>query len=133
MPAVTAKRADIVGDAAVARRDEIGSATLARPSRSRDLLAQRVQRRDRLVARLVGIDDDVVALGIGRPEADHGRGAEPFLVDDLLQHRLRVVEERARGLAELRVVEDRRDICRSAPRSGRTASSRCTATSSASG
>ncbi len=67
-----------------------------------------MQHRDRLRARLVAEHEDVVALGIGRPEADHGRRAEPFLVDDLLQHRLRVLEERARRLADLGVVEDRR-------------------------
>jgi hypothetical protein len=36
-------------------------------------------------------------------------GVEPLLIDDALQHRLRVVEQRARSLALLLIVEDRRD------------------------
>ena len=49
-----------------------------------------------------------VALAGQKPD-DRG-GLEPALVDDLLQHRLRVVEERARRLADYVVVEDRREL-----------------------
>jgi hypothetical protein len=42
-----------------------------RPSRFDKLLAQREEGGERLGARLAGIERDVVADGIGRPEADH--------------------------------------------------------------
>jgi hypothetical protein len=38
---------------------------------------------------------------IGRPEADDGLGREPVLVDDLAEHRLRVVVQLPRRLALL--------------------------------
>ena len=73
---------------------------------------------------------------VGRPEADHGARGQPFLVHDLLQHLLGVVEQVGRGLAHLVVrqnrgkrsgqlpgLEERRpvDVARSAP-SGRNSS-----------
>ena len=67
--------ADIIGKPAVARRDEIGERHVGAAFALRQLLAQRMQRRDRLAARLVGEDENVVAVAIGRPEAEHGAGA----------------------------------------------------------
>ena len=67
--------ADIIGKPAGARRDEIGERDIGAAFAARQLLAQRVQRRDRLAARLVGEDENVVAVAVGRPEADHGAGA----------------------------------------------------------
>ena len=60
------------------------------------------------VARLGGEDDDVVAGGAGGPEADHALGGKPLLVDDSLQHGLRVGEQIPGGLADDLVVKDQR-------------------------
>jgi hypothetical protein len=59
-------------------------------------------------AGLVGPDHDVVAVGIGGPEADDPLGREPFLLDDPLQHRLRVLEQILRRLADDLVLQDQR-------------------------
>ncbi len=60
------------------------------------------------------IDADIVAVApLAGQKPSTADGLEPALVDDLLQHRLRVVEQRTRRLADVLVVEDRRDICRS--------------------
>ena len=52
------------------RRDEIGQRHVGAALAAGELLAQRVQRRERLAARCVGKHLDVVAHGVGRPEAD---------------------------------------------------------------
>ena len=65
-----------------------------------------MQRRDRRRARLVGVDENVVALRIRRPEAERGAGREPALGHDLVEHGARVLVERARHRAEFRVVEN---------------------------
>ena len=93
--------------AAGARRDEIGQRHVGAPFAPGELLAQRVQHGDRLGSPLVAVDEDVVALGIRRPEAEHGAGAEPALRRDAVEHRLRVREQAARRLAVFGVVEDR--------------------------
>ena len=77
-----------------------------------------------VVARLVGINENVVALRIRRPEAEHGAGREPALVHDLVEHGARIVVERARRLRRLSRRRGWPGICRSVPRSRRTASSR---------
>ena len=47
---------------------------------------------------------------VGRPEADHGLAdGTSFSSMTFCEHRLRIVEELARGLALLLVLEDRRD------------------------
>ena len=78
-----------------------------------------------VAARLVGEQTDVVADGVGRPEADHRLRREPFLGDDLAS----ASPARRRTIAAPRRPASRprewRDSGPSAPRSGRTASSRC--------
>ena len=64
--------ADIIGKPARLRRDEIGERQIGAALAPRHLLAQRVQRGDRRAARLIGVDLDVVADAVRRPEADHG-------------------------------------------------------------
>ena len=98
--------ADIIGEAGLLRRHEIGEREIGARCLARHLLAQRMQRRDLGLARFVGIDLDVVADAVRRPEADDAVGGQPFLGDELLQHGFRVVEEMARGLAIFVVVED---------------------------
>src|SRR5207245_9343355 len=56
-------------------------------------------------AAVVGIDDDVVALRIGRPEADSGLRLEPVFLDDAVEHLAGVDIQRARDFADLCVVE----------------------------
>src|SRR5574337_1738136 len=70
------------------------------------LLAQRMERRDRLRPRLVGVARDVVAAPRRGPEAEDRLRIEPALLDDTREHRLAVLEESARRLALLGVVED---------------------------
>ncbi len=101
--------ADEVGAPGLRRRDEIGKRDMAALAvLPRDLLAKRVEPGPLRRPRLVGVDDDVVAVGGRRPEADDAARREPVLGDHLPEHRLGVVEERARRGADLRVVEEER-------------------------
>ena len=100
--------ADIIGKAAGARRDEIGERDIGAAFAACELLTQRVQRRDRLAARLVGENENVVAVAVRRPESDDRAGAEPLLGDHLAQHVLRIGEQAPRRFADHLVVEDRR-------------------------
>ena len=78
-------------------------------------------------SRLVGVQLDVVVRRrVRRPEADDGRSAVSSRSSTTRwSSALRVVEQVARGLAHRRVVEDLRVVAGAAPRSRRTASSRC--------
>ncbi len=98
----------VVGDAARPWCDEIGQRHIGAALATGELLAKRVQRRDRLVARLVGVDLDIVALGIGGPEADDAAGRKPVFADDAVEHRRSIIEQRPRGSPVFVVVEDRR-------------------------
>ena len=68
-----------------------------------------------LRARLVGVDLDVVADAVRRPEADDRVGDKPFFRDELLQHGLRVLEQMARGLAIFVVLQDARVLALQLP------------------
>ena len=57
------------------------------------LLAQLVEARENGAALLVGVDLDVVADGVARPEADNGFGGEAFFGDDSGEQCLRVGKE----------------------------------------
>ena len=73
---------------------------------------------------VAGEDEDVVALALAAPQADRRLGRHPALGDDLVEHRLGVLEQAA---SRFRRRPDRRgspDNCRPAPRRGRRASSR---------
>src|SRR3546814_5913060 len=61
------------------------------------------------------MDDDVVALPAARPQARHAPRRQPLLVDDAVQHRLRVVEQAGRAFADHLVVQDRGIIARQFP------------------
>ena len=84
------------------------SAALKRPSRFSSCWRSVWKRRDLLLPRIVGIDGDIVAVGIGRPEADGGARREPLLLDDAVEHLARVVIERAGDFADLGIVENGR-------------------------
>ena len=79
--------ADIIGNAAGARRDEIGQRHIGAAVAAGQLLAQRVQRRDGLRTGLVGEDQDIVALAVGRPQADDAAGRNQFSATIRSQHR----------------------------------------------
>jgi hypothetical protein len=72
------------------------------------LLAQRVQPRQLLGPRHIGVDDDVVAVAVGRIKTVDSFGTEEFFVDDLLQQLQRVGEQLARRRAAHRIIEQLR-------------------------
>ena len=91
------------------RGDEVGERQIgAIRARTAHLLTQGVEGGDLRFPSLLGIDHDVVALRLRRPEADHALGRERALRHQLLQHRLGVVEEGLGGRSDLLVGEDRR-------------------------
>ena len=96
---MTANPPDVVVQPAPAGGDVVGEGAVRDPLAVAALLAQLVQHRDRLVAPLVGVHPDVVAVGVGREEADDAGGAQPALLDHRVEHRLRVVPEPAGRLA----------------------------------
>jgi hypothetical protein len=51
---------------------------------------------------------DVVAAAVRAPQADHGLGFKPTLIDDLTQHRLRIGEQFAGLRADHLVLQDLR-------------------------
>jgi hypothetical protein len=67
---------------------------------------RKVEGREHAAALLVGVDLDVVAHGVGGPEADDGLGGEAFFGDDAREEFLRVVEELGGLGADLGVGED---------------------------
>ena len=85
------------------------SAALKRPSRFSSCWRSVWKVAICSLAAVVGIDGDIVAIGIGRPEADGGAGVEPFFLDDAVEHLARVVIERARDFADLGIVENGRE------------------------
>ena len=56
---------------------------------------------------VAGEDEDVVALAPAAPQADGAARRDPALGDDLVEHRLGIVEQAARAFADDRIVEDR--------------------------
>ena len=65
---------------------------------------------------VAGEHEDVVALALAAPQADRRLGRHPALGDDLVEHRLRVVEQAARAFADDRIVEDRGIVAGQLPR-----------------
>ena len=100
--------AEIVSLSAVGGRDEIGERHVGTAVALRQLLAQGEEGRKLVPAAVIREQPDIVADRVGRPEADHRLRREPFFRDDLLQHRLRVVEERPGGRPLALVLEDLR-------------------------
>ena len=62
--------------------------------------------RDGRVFALGAVNFYIVTDRVGWPKADHGAGCEPFLIDDLLQHRVGVGFQRAGRLADHVVFEN---------------------------
>ena len=109
-PAVTAKAPTWSASPVSSRRDEVGERDVRATVGLGDLLAQRVERARAARSRVSsGHSDDVVAVGVGRPEADDAGRAQPFARRrSARSSALGVVEQVAGGLADRRVVEDRR-------------------------
>src|SRR3546814_6792856 len=62
-----------------------------------------------LMALLVGqVDRDAVAVARARPKGAHAARGQPFFGDQPVEHRIGIGFERARGLADDVIVEDRR-------------------------
>ncbi len=101
--------ADVVFQAGVFGRDEVGQALVGAARRFLVLLAQVVQGGQHFAARFVGVDFDVVVVHlVGGEQAEHGFGLQPFFVDDLLQHVLRVFEQVLGVFADHFVFQDLR-------------------------
>jgi hypothetical protein len=83
------------------RCDEIGEAHVGAAGAFLDLLAKEWEARALLVE-----NDDVIAFALDRPEADGRTRGEPFLGNDLVEHRLRIREQAAGAFADNVVVED---------------------------
>ena len=79
------------------------------------LLAQMMQTAG-ADERAVRMNDDVVVQAVGREEADDGTRREPLFADEPIQHRARVIEQRACRGAALRVVEYIRELAGEFPR-----------------
>ncbi|KIU01220.1 hypothetical protein QU38_02440, partial [Staphylococcus aureus] len=92
--------------------DEIGQAHVRPALALGDLLAQHRQRDMLLVA---DMDDDVVALAAARPQPGDAACGQPFLIDDPVEHLLRIGEQAGRALADHLVLQDRRIIAGQLP------------------
>ena len=104
------EHADVVGDPALARGDEVRQRAIRPAVGDRLLLPQHRQPRELRAQRVVLVDDDVVAVARGRPEAvDAAFAVSSFSSTIRFKQRLRVVVELTRRGAVLRVLQDRRD------------------------
>ena len=100
-PGGDGERADVVAQPAStsARRSRPASGA-ARRGGARSAAAAGAAWCSTSRARLVGVDLDVVAVDrVGREQPEHAGGAQPLLVDDRVEHLLRVVPQLAGGLA----------------------------------
>ena len=91
MPRRDGKAADVVDPAAIQRRDIVGEAVVELACGLFLLLAKHVEPCRHAPAGLVGIDLDVVADRVARPESDDRVGREALLVHDPREKVPRVV------------------------------------------
>src|SRR5688572_16502547 len=110
-PSRDGKRTDVIDDAGVDRRNEIGERSIGFVISDHFLLTEHREARHDF-SRTPRFDgrpqDDVVAIGVGRPEAIHAARANQLAINDLPEQLLSVIEELLCGLADLWVVEDLR-------------------------
>ena len=107
--------ADPVGDTRVDRGDVVAEAQVGLAVALGGLLADAVQAGPLGRAGLVGVHDDVVAVGLGRPEPDDGLRAEPPFGHDLVEHRQSVVVERLGSVGELGIGEHLGELAANPP------------------
>ena len=81
------------------------------------LLAQLMQPGDRLSSRLVGVHVDIIVTHrVGRKESDDGARLQPSLIDQGLEHFLRVRIQIGRRFADYRIAQDVRKFPGEFPR-----------------
>src|SRR5690606_2626719 len=85
--------ADIILLSALDRRHEIGHCHVRTTIALAQLLAQREEGGKFLLPAFIGEKTNIVPYRIGWPEADDSFRREPFFVDDLFQHGLRIGPE----------------------------------------
>ena len=96
----------VVGAAAVYRRHVIGQRTEVFDAFTLPLLPQHVETSQFLLARVVGVEDDRIAVRVGRPESVNGASRQLFFVDQTFEHLLRVAEQLGRFFTHHFVGED---------------------------
>ena len=116
--------ADVIAQARLLGRDEVAERSTGIAAVLLRLLSQEVKMLQHLGPGRVGVQLDVVADGVGRKQAVHAARRDQLLLDDHVEQRVALGEDLARLLAVLFVLEDARVDALSAPRCGRTASSR---------
>ena len=98
------------------RGDEVGEGQVRPVAVAADhLLAQGVETTGDLRAGLIGIDEDVVALGVGRPESDRRLGGQPAALDHPVEHPPAVGIEVVGGLADDVILQDGREPSKELP------------------
>ena len=107
---------DPVVDLRLDRRDVIGEAEVGAAVCLRGLLTDAVHASSLGGAGLVDVHHYVVAVGVGGPEANDSFRTEPVVGDDLVEHRERVVVERAGSVGELGIGEHLGELAANAPR-----------------
>ena len=103
------ERADVV--ARPCGRHEVGETGLRLAFSLGALLAQVYEAMQEVAAILARVHRDVVVIQrIGREETEHGACLQPALVDDSIEHLLRILVQRRRRFSHGRVVEDLRKL-----------------------
>ena len=97
------KRAGVIRDPRA--RHEIGQTVIRLAFGPRVLLTQVVPDERRYVALRRVPQDDIVAIGVRRPESDDPARRYPPPVNDARKHRLRFGEQRPRRLADDSILE----------------------------
>src|SRR5215831_830622 len=108
--------ADVVDPPILARRDEVGQRLIVLARAFFALLAQRVEDSQNARTILVGVDLDVVADRVGRPETVNGVRPQFPAADDAFEQRSRVLIKFARLRARGRIVENAREYAFQLPR-----------------
>ena len=106
MPGGHREGAHVVEQAGLARRHEVGQAELALALGLHALLAQHREAHQLRGAAGVGVEDEVVAVGVGRPQAVDAVRGDRSGGDQLVEHGGRVLEQVPRCRAVAGVVED---------------------------
>ena len=104
------KHAEVVGHAALPRRDEVCERAIRLRVRDDFLLPQHREAHHLAPARIVREHDDVVAIGVGGPEAVHAARGQQLLGNDAVEERPRVLVQLTCRGAVLGMLEDAREI-----------------------
>ena len=110
VPRSDGEGADVVLATAPDRRHEVGEGMKGVLSLSLPLLAEGVDATELLRPRLVGVEEDVVALGIGGEEAVHAAGLKAPLGNDAIEQMEGILVELTGLGSDHHVIEDRRKL-----------------------